>query len=162
MPYNKVASFKILDLVQDKIPNISILPYPDSINQPIDRFKFDPVIYNSNKYFPSSPINVGGQFLMRYINGASIEASAYQYNPITRELLFNKRILVQINFDSDNHKQVSTNSIKDKFTEDFVATVLINPKEAKEFIGKPLPLKNLYTIHGDSLRHSTSTIPLKK
>jgi hypothetical protein len=156
IPYNKLANYKILKIEQEKIPNISMLPYPDSLNQPIERLKFDPLIYNKNKYFPLSPINVGGYFMMRYVNGASIEIAPYQYNPITRELLFNKNIIVQINYDSDPHKSVNINNIRDKFTEDFVATVFINPKEAKEFIGKPIKSNSLNPDNADPSHHKNS------
>jgi Peptidase family C25/Propeptide_C25 len=142
LPFNKVANYKILNITQEKIPNISVLPYPDSVNQPIDRLKFDPAIYKNNKFFPLSPVNITGQFIMRYVKGASLEVAPYQYNSITRELIFNKKILVQINFDTDPHNQVTTTNIKDKFTEDFVATAFINPKEAKEFIGKPITVRS--------------------
>jgi hypothetical protein len=156
LPYNKLANYKIFSIEQEKIPNISMLPYPDSLNQPIERLKFDPLIYNNNKFFPLSPINVGGHFIMRYVNGASLEKAPYQYNPITRELLFNKKIIVQINFDSDPHKTVFINNIRDKFTEDFVATVFINPREAKEFIGKPVNTNSLNPDNADPSHHKNS------
>src|ERR1035437_2229886 len=142
LPYNKVASYKILNLTQEKIPNISVLPYPDSLSQPFDRLKFDPSIYKNNKSFPLSPVNITGQFIMRYVKGASLEVAPYQYNPITRELFFNKKILIQINFDSDSHNIVSAINVKDKLTEDFVTSTFINPIEAKEFIGKPVTVKS--------------------
>ena len=142
LPYNKVASYKILNLTQEKIPNISILPYPDSLNQPFDKLKFDPSIYKNNKVFPLTPVNITGQFIMRYVKGAFLEIAPYQYNPITRELFFNKKILVQINFDPDSHKQVSAININDKLTEDFVTSAFINPNEVKEFIGKPVTVKS--------------------
>src|ERR1035437_1542225 len=131
LPFNKVANYKILNITQEKIPNISVLPYPDSVNQPIDRLKFDPAIYKNNKFFPLSPVNITGQFIMRYVNGASLEVAPYQYNPITRELFFNKKILIQINFDSDSHNIVSAINVKDKLTEEFVTSSFINPVEAK-------------------------------
>jgi hypothetical protein len=161
LPYNKVASYKILNLTQEKIPNISILPYPDSVNQPYEKFKFDPSVYKTNRYFPISPVNITGQFTMRYIKGASLEVAPYQYNPITRELCFNKKILVQINFDPDSHNLVSTINIKDKLTEDFVATAFINPKEAKEFIGKPVSIKSPNSAIVDTFRYNPKIIPRK-
>jgi hypothetical protein len=142
IPFGKIANYKILNITQERIPNISVLPFPDSLNQPIDKLKFDPSIYKNNNLFPPTPVNITGQFIMRYVKGASLEVAPYQYNPITRELLFNKRILVQINFDSDSHNQISAINIKDKFTEDFVTSTFINPKEVKEFIGKPVTMKS--------------------
>jgi Propeptide_C25 len=161
VPYNKIANYKILNIIQEKILNISILSYPDSANQPFDRLKFDPKIYKNNKFFPSSPINITGHYTMRYVNGAYLEVSPYQYNPITRELLFNKKIVVMINFDSDSHNHISTIPLKDKLTEDFVASAFINPKEAKEFIGKPVSAKGTYSSKVDTFRHDYQIVPKK-
>ena len=161
IPFNKVSSFKILDIVQEKIPNVSILSYPDSANQPLEKLKFDPAIYKNNKSFPSSPINITGQFIMRYVKGASLEVAPYQYNPITRELIFNKKILVQINFDSDPHNQGSTINIKDKLTEDFISSVFINPNEAKEFIGKSVSMNSPNQLKADTLRYNSKIVPKK-
>ncbi|MDR3611349.1 MAG: C25 family peptidase propeptide domain-containing protein [Ignavibacteriaceae bacterium] len=138
VPYNKKANYKILSLIQEKMQNILVLPYPDSLNQPFNKLTFDASIYTNNKFFPPLPVNVTGHFIMRYVNGTSLEAAPYQYNPISRELLFNNKIVVQISFDTDPLSHISTTKIKDKFTEDFIATGFINPKEAIEFIGKPV------------------------
>jgi len=161
IPFNKVATYKILKLTQEKIPNISVLPFPDSINQPFDRLKFDPLIFKDNKSFPLSPVKITSPFIMRYVKGASLEVAPYQYNPITRELFFNKKILVQINFDFDPHNLVSVINIKDKLTEDFVTAAFINPKEAKEFIGRPFAVKN--SIHSvvDTSRLDPKIVPRK-
>ena len=161
LPYNKIAKIQILNITQEKIPNISILPYPDSVNQPLDRLKFEPLIFKNNKLFPSSPVAVTGQFVMRYVKGASLEVAPYQYNPITRELTFNKKILVLITFDSDSNNQISIISIQDKLTEDFVASAFINPKEAKEFIGKPVTVKSSVSSQMNTSGHYNQIEPKK-
>jgi hypothetical protein len=155
MPFNKLATCKILNIIQEKIPNISVFPFPDSANQPIERLRFDPLIYTKDQPFPASPVKIASQFTMRYVKGSSLEVAPYQYNPITRELLFNKKILVQINFESDSRSKVSAIlNIKDKLTEDFVASAFINPLEAKGFIGKPVTMKNSNSSPIDTSRYT--------
>ncbi|MDR3667142.1 MAG: C25 family peptidase propeptide domain-containing protein [Ignavibacteriaceae bacterium] len=162
IPFNKIANYQIISASQEKIPNISVLSYPDSANQPIDRLKFDPAIYSKNKVFPVSPINITGQFIMRYVKGASLEVAPYQYNPVTRELFFNKKILVQINFEPDSHNQVSSIYVKDKLTEDFVASSFINSKEAKEFIGRSVNVKSPNHSTIDTSRYNSKIVPANK
>jgi hypothetical protein len=153
VPFNKIATCKVLNLIQEKIPNILVMPYPDSANQPIGQMKFDPIIYKSDQDFPDSPVKIVGPFVMRYVKGASIEVAPYQYNPITRELLFNKKIILQVSFDSDTrNKALNIINIKDKLTEDFVSSTFINPVEAKGFIGKPVSVKNTISSSVDTLR----------
>jgi hypothetical protein len=136
LPFDKSASFKILNVLKEKTSNISVLPYPDSVNQPVNRLKFDPRIYEKNIYFPNSLINIGREFIMRYVKAATIEVAPYQYNPVTRELIFNKKILVEISFKSNLNKQVAFQNTTDKLTEDFIKSALINPNESKDFTGK--------------------------
>ncbi|MDR3666798.1 MAG: C25 family peptidase propeptide domain-containing protein [Ignavibacteriaceae bacterium] len=154
IPFNKIATCKILNITQEKIANILIMPYPDSANQPIGQLKYDPIIYIHDQVFPSSLVKVTRPFIMRYVKGASIEVSPYQYNPITRELIFNKKIVLQISFDSDTrNKELNIMNIKDKLTEDFVASIFINPSEAKGFIGKQVTLKNSNSYPSDTVRY---------
>src|ERR1035437_5375318 len=47
LPFDKSASFKILNVLQEKTSNISVLPYPDSANQSVNQFRFDPRIYEN-------------------------------------------------------------------------------------------------------------------
>ena len=161
LPFTKVANYKIISLLQEKTPNISVMPYPDSLNQPFDKLTFDPAIYNINKLFPVTPININGQFIMRYVKGASLEVAPYQYNPITRELTFNKKILLLINFEDDSHNLVSSIKIKDRLTEDFVASAFINSREAMDFIGKSVTAKNPIHSSTDTSGHRTKILPPK-
>ena len=162
LPFNKTATCKILNLTQEKIPNVSVLPYPDSPNQPVEQSKFDPLIYTKDQLFPPVSVKIAAPFTMRYVKGSSLEVAPYQYNPISRELLFNKKILVQINFDADPHSKVSAIlNIKDKLTEDFVASMFINPAEAKGFIGKPVTMKNSNTSRIDTSRYTQPILQKK-
>ena len=153
LPFDKSASFKILNVSQEKSSNISVLPFPDSANQPVNHFRFDPRIYENNKYFPNSLINIGHEFIMRYIKAATIEVSPYQYNPIARELIFNKVILVEISFKSNpnnQYKQSAFQNISDKLTEDFVKSALINPIISKDFISKPVSVNTSLAALSDT------------
>ena len=161
LSFSKVANYKIISLLQEKTPNISVMPYPDSLNQPFDKLTFDPAIYNNNKLFPATPININGQFIMRYVKGASLEVAPYQYNPITRELTFNKKILLLINFEADSHNLVSSVKIKDRLTEDFVASAFINSREAMDFVGKSFTAKNPIHSSTDTSGHLTKILSPK-
>lgn len=162
IPFNKIANCQIISLSQEKIPNVSVLSYPDSANQPIDRLKFDPAIYTSNRLFPASPINITHSFIMRYVKGASLEVAPYQYNPVTRELFYNKKMLIKINFEPDSHNQVNSIYVEDKLTEDFVASSFINPKEAKEFISRSVIVNSLNHSNVDTLRNNSQIVPANK
>ena len=97
IPVNSTPQVRILNLTQEKIQSVFILPTPDSLNQPFDLFPFDQKIYNSNSFFPASPVLIE-DYVVRYAQIANLSISPYQFNPVSRELLFNKRLVVEVDF----------------------------------------------------------------
>src|SRR4030067_542530 len=110
IPFNVKQVVKILNVTREKIQNVFILPTPDSLNQPFNLFPYDKEIYNSNSYFPQSP-SIIDDFIMRYAHIASLNISPYQFNPVSRELLFNKRIIIQVDFKTDPNNYTVINKI---------------------------------------------------
>jgi hypothetical protein len=159
LPFNTLADIKIINLTQESIPNISVLPFPDSDDKKTDHLNYDQSIYQNNRYFPVLPVSLGSYFIMRYIKAASIVVNPYQYNPVTRDLILNKKILVQINFDPDPHKKVLTAAIRDKLTEDFIESSFINAKESLGFISKPILVNSPAGFSYDTSGHDPKLSP---
>jgi hypothetical protein len=160
IPHNSNPVVKIINISQDKIQNIFILPTPDSLNQPLEMLPYEKEIYNRNNYFPVSSVEIDNDFVMRYIRIATLSIAPYQINPISRELIFNKRIVVQIDFKIDPLDNRVINLVKDKMTDDILRSSVINYDIARDFIGKPVsvspespgsywynPSKNYYKIY---------------
>ncbi len=137
IPFNTNPVVKIINVSQEKIQNVFILPTPDSLNQSFNLLPYDQEIYSSNNYFPISPV-VTEVFVVRYAHIANLNISPYQFNPVSRELLFNKKLIVQVDFKTDPNNYAAVNKINDKMTEDFIRSSVINYNVAKEFTGKPV------------------------
>jgi len=160
IPYNKIIKIKVSSLTQIKNNNILIMPVPDSLNQAFDKLRFNSLIYNSSNYFPTNLYN-SNESIIRYLKTLAVELSPYQYNPVSRELVFNKSFILDIIFSVDNDNPTLIQKVNDPFSYDFAESLVINSNVAKEFIGKSLiqndiitsdsiwynPLKDYYKVY---------------
>lgn len=136
IPANSNPEIKILSIEKQHISNKFILPYPDSLNQAINTLRYNEKIYSSNSFFPELPAEISNIYTMRYINVAAITVYPYQFNPISRELVFNKKITIQMNFNVNPGIGIVSEKINDILTEEYIQSSLINPSEAKLFVSK--------------------------
>ncbi len=142
IPFSAKPTVKILQIEQERFPQYLIVPILDSINQDWKSLHYDEGIYSSNAYFPMQAAEVQSLFSMRYARAAAVSISPYQYNPITRELLFNKKITIQIDYNMAPTIGMISENVDDILTNDFVNNSVINPKEAKNFVSKVRELTN--------------------
>ncbi len=133
IPHYSKPTFRILNIWQKKFQNVLIIPTPDSLNQPFSWLNYDESIYKSNNLFPSSPVAID-DYIVRYSHIAGVSISPYQYNPVTRDLVFNKSIRVRIDFKEVSGKNSS--SIQDPMTDNFLKSNVVNYEVAKDWMGK--------------------------
>ncbi|NWF90657.1 MAG: hypothetical protein HXY50_14505 [Ignavibacteriaceae bacterium] len=136
IPVGSSPNVKILSLVQDKISSVFILPYPDSIGQPLSKLLFTDSIYNVNTNFPKRVSEISSILNFRYASIASLVANPYQFNPITRELIHNKKLVLQIDFFPNKMNALSVISKDDPLSFELVKSNVINPDQAIGFIGE--------------------------
>jgi hypothetical protein len=129
-----VASIQVLDnqTYSDKFVRSS----PDSVDQPTDKLNYNAEIYGINSFFPLDAAEINSQAIFRYLKTATIAISPFQFNPVERTLIFNKKILIRIEYKSISNLIELVTPYKDRMTEDMIKANLINPKEAVTFIGK--------------------------
>ena len=136
IPFNSKPSIKILSTEQENYSQHFIISYPDSLNQNINSLKYDENIYGKNSFYPEIPAEVTSEFTMRFAHAASFSVYPYQFNPVSRDLIFNKKMIVQVDFNTSAAIGVALENINDDLTNDFVESSIINSKEAKKFTGK--------------------------
>ncbi|MEJ2617507.1 MAG: C25 family cysteine peptidase, partial [Ignavibacteriaceae bacterium] len=141
-------------------PNKFIIPVPE--NDPsvakLDVSKLNEKIYSTNNFFPRSLAQFNQPYTMRFARVISLEVSPYQFNPVSRQLIFNKNIVLKISY---NNKGLSGKNVHDSYTENFLKASVINYKQALNWISKPFtgislqktassywynPAKNYYKI----------------
>jgi hypothetical protein len=139
IPYNSGISIEILSIETESISDKFIIPAPDSLDQPFEILPYDMEIYNNNAYFPALAAEIDGDFVMRYARIASVSIAPYQFNPITRELIHNKKLTVKVSYKSNYENYSVISKIQDKMTDEILKSSVINYNIARDFIGKVEP-----------------------
>ena len=137
IPGSARPQISFLKIEKVNISNKFIIPVPE--NDPsavkMDVSRLDSKIYGSNKFFPSSPAQFNKPYIMRFARIISLEVSPYQFNPVRRELVFNKKIILTVNY---NSTEIAVKNVEDKFTEDFLKSSVVNYTQALNWISKPV------------------------
>jgi hypothetical protein len=159
IPHESNPQLSVLNYDQQTSNNVFIIPFPlfDPSFDEYDVNKFDETIYYSDAYFPKSPVQLDNDYLMRYSRIQPITVSPYQFNPVTRTLIFHSKITVLIKYNTSNEN--IKYSVSDSPTLEYLSSSVINFNQAKNWISKtvsknqPLetshwydPNKNYYKI----------------
>jgi hypothetical protein len=134
VPLNSVIKLEILKVDSDTLADKFIMSTPDSGNQPLSLLNYNSDIYSSSKCFPFVPASIDNDGIFRYIRFISLYISPYQFNPLKRQLIFNKIITIKIEFQRGPNENFIKTS--DRVTDDFILKNVINPEQALKFSGK--------------------------
>lgn len=136
IPLNSSPIVTIESVAQVKFSNKFILPVPknDPSFEEMNIDAMDQSIYSSNSLFPETPAKLDKPYIMRYIRVSNLILSPYQFNPVLRELVFNKKIIVKIVFNAN--KSIPSAKVNDNFTDDFINSTLANSLIAKNWTAK--------------------------
>ena len=136
IPFGSKPSFRIINQKQSVIKNQFIIPFPEEdpafVKEDFNKINKD--IYSRNELFPNSGVMFDESYIVRYANIIPLKVAPYQFNPVTRDLVFNYYIKLRIDF---NSKYVSNfESYIDGMTDELLRESVINYNEAKNFTGK--------------------------
>ena len=152
IPHNAKPEFQVISKSEIAIHNKFILPYPD-YNASLSKFdfsRFDIHIYSTNSFFPESIVALQPVRTMRYAKLQTISISPFTFNPVSKELIFIKQLVIKIVYNEGQAKSsllVSTPAA-DKTTEEFLRTSTLNFPVAKKWIAKKTDPKKRLTSNG--------------
>jgi hypothetical protein len=136
VPFGSKSRIEIVEQNQKKLGKYSILPFPDNDSY-FGQFDLDAVdksIYSNAGNFPKLSVSLPQTYQMRYANIQPVQVAPYQYNPVTRELVFNSKIIIKVIYDNSGQPNIA--QVQDIFTEEFLKTSVINFTQAKSWMGK--------------------------
>ncbi|MHB8579643.1 MAG: C25 family cysteine peptidase [Ignavibacteriaceae bacterium] len=138
VPIYSKPQIKILSLDQSVFQNQFILPMPikDPYKESITLSDLNKDIYGKNNLFPNIPAEIIDNYFYRYAHIIILNASPFQFNPVSRELVFNKKIIVEVSFGASHTSIQSAGKINDPKTLEFVNNFIINKNEAVKWIGE--------------------------
>jgi hypothetical protein len=135
IPFDSKPSIKIVEQRQSVSKNKFLIPYPEEdpafVKQDFE--KINKEIYSKNELFPASPANLEEMYVVRYANILPIVLVPYQFNPVTRDLVFNSYVKIRVDFNEQNGSNIQ--SLTDAMTDDFLKSSTINYQEAHGFTG---------------------------
>ena len=136
IPFDSNPTIKILEQKQSINKNKFIIPYPAEdpalVNQDFEKINRD--IYSKDEFFPNSFALLEDRYTVRYANVLPISIAPYQFNPITRDLIFNYHIKVRIDFNKESNLTVL--AVNDAMSTDFLESSVINYTDALNFLGR--------------------------
>ncbi len=72
--------------------------------------------------------------MVRYSRVIPVVVAPYQFNPVTRDLLFNSKVIIRVDFNEKNDFNFTNQT--DPTTNEFIESSVVNPETAKGFTGK--------------------------
>lgn len=136
IPQNSNSVLSIVDIEREVMKDKFVISTPDSADQPYENLKYNQNVYGSNALFPLEQAEISSHAIFRYIKTASLSVSPFQFNPVERTLVFNKRMVVRIDYKADGSFRELLLPISDKTTEELIYSNVVNPAEAITFQGK--------------------------
>ena len=61
----------------------------------MNNLRYNQKVYGSNALFPLEQAQINSQAIFRYIKTASLLVAPFQFNPVERTIVFNKKILLR-------------------------------------------------------------------
>jgi hypothetical protein len=150
IPHKSSPTFKILHSDKNSYSNRLIMPFPetDPLFERPDVNKINMEIYSNNQFFPFEIVQLSSSFIFRYSNILPVSISPFQFNPVTRELVFNRTILIRIDYNiSSAGNRVS---ITDAMTNSYLESAVINFNQARNWVSKQI-------LNGDSPLEDSSS-----
>ncbi|MCZ6702269.1 MAG: C25 family cysteine peptidase, partial [Ignavibacteria bacterium] len=142
IPHDSNPTSHILQNDRESYSNKFIMPYPetDPLFEEPDVEKINKEIYSKSQFFPNEIVHLDPTYIVRYAKILPLSISPYQFNPVTRELVFNKKFSVKIKFNAPNESNRVSQT--DPMTKSYLESTVINFSNAINWISKTNPIMN--------------------
>lgn len=153
VPVNSTPKVKLLSTDKVIYQNKFILPLPkyDPAEKQLSINDLDEKIYNTNNLFPSESAGIVDDYIYRYARIIILNTSPFQFNPISKELIFNRKIQVEIDFNvASNGLVQNVAKVNDPQTNEFINNSVANKLQAINWIGISKPVINQKIVSGQS------------
>ena len=135
VPRDSKPTLMILNSEKKSLPNKFVIPFSDSLIDGSKPETFQKTIYQTNKFFPEVNSKISNDFVFRFSKIITLSVYPFQFNPVTRELIKNEKLIIRINFNS-SQTTMRYNAVKDKTDSEILKSTVINFNEAKSWISK--------------------------
>ncbi len=130
-------SYKIISDQKKIFKNKFIVPFVKKTEGTTNSlFESAGAMYQRNQEFPQYAVSINSSYIYRFATILPITISPFQFNPVTRELTFHEKMVVQF-FYKNPSNLIESKSNLDKLTDDFLKENVLNYSFSKNWmIGK--------------------------
>jgi len=125
---------KVIRKQSEYVDNIDIAPSPiipkDDDNSPLTYVK-DSKIYSNNQFYPNNIIKVSKLQKIRGVDVVIVAVSPFQYNPVTKQMIVNRDIEVEISFEGGNGK-FGEDRLRSRWWDPIIKDAVLNYSSIKE------------------------------
>jgi hypothetical protein len=134
IPQGAVPVYELLGSTTEQYNNVNLLPYTgeETFNQDMT-LKLNQEVYSKNELFPLTQVILNPPIRIRYSEVLTVSFYPYQYNPVLRKLIHNKKLDVIIRFTNPAGEFYSSDDVQ---TSELLKSVVLNYEIAKNWIGK--------------------------
>ena len=128
IPQGAEASFKIISSRVETINNVEIAPAPriplESDNSPL-HFEKNMEIYSKNAFYPQEPVKISSPNKIRGVDVVMLGVTPFQYNPVTKELIVIRDLVLEIGFIGGNG-QFGDNRLRSRWWDPVLKETILN------------------------------------
>ena len=128
VPQGATVSVNITNQRVEPVTGIKIAPAPripkDDDLSPLV-YKKNPAIYDKNAFYPEQPVIISTPMQIRGVDVVLISVSPFQYNPVTQELIVNRDMKIEVNFEGGSG-QFGDERLQSRWWEPIVRDAVIN------------------------------------
>ena len=105
IPNGATPKLRIVSQLTEVIHNVAIVPSPriplDNDDRPVLYAK-NMQVYSKNALYPASPVSISEVSQIRGVDAVILGITPFQYNPVTKDLVVYKDLVVEITFEGGN------------------------------------------------------------
>jgi hypothetical protein len=138
IPHSSKPTVEIKKIEQDIIKDKFLFPVPsyDENGNIISITDFNKEIYSQNSNYPENDIKISADYISRYSRIINVQIAPFKFNPVRRELTFNKTIKFTLYYNEINTEDFEY--VLDKKNDEFLKTSVVNYETAIKWSGKKL------------------------
>lgn len=91
IPLNTNALVTVINIEREVIKDKFVISTPDSADQSYETLKYNQEVYGNNALFPLETATINSEGVYRFIKSASVSIAPFQFNPVERILIINKK-----------------------------------------------------------------------
>lgn len=128
IPQGAQTSFRIISEKTKTYGNIDLAPaprIPKVVEEGPPEYSFDPMIYNSDAFYPADPVILSKPMKIRGVDVIMIGVTPFQYNPVRKELIVYHELIIEVEI-KGGQARIGEERLRNRFWEPVLSSSVLN------------------------------------